>query len=194
MPQPVGLERLIAQQQIKDLCCRYARGSDRVDAGIFTSTFWEDGGYGGPDGNEPTAIDGERTSGFMGQHFSCTHHLNCNILVDFVDEDHAATEVYFQAFHLTQADLKSDALLPLIGARRFAELSHVDGNVYEIVVGGRYLDRVERRGGIWKIKTRRLIFDYTTVRHSSALRAGEGITAFGAAKMARDQSDPSYVQ
>jgi hypothetical protein len=195
MPQPVGLERLIALQEIKDLCCRYARGSDRVDAGIFASTFWEDGGYGQLDGHEPIAkIDGEQVSGFMGKTFSCTQHLNGNILVDFVDEDHATTEVYFQAFHLTQAALKSDELLPLIGTRRFAELSHVDGNVYEIVVGGRYLDCVERRDGIWKIKTRRLIFDYSTVRHSSTLLPGEGITAFGAAKMARDKSDPSYLK
>ena len=194
MPEPVGLERLIAQQEIKDLCCRYARGSDRVDAGIFTSVFWEDGGYGQLYNNEPiTRIADELIGGFMGRNFSCTQHLNCNILVDFVDEDHATTEVYFQAFHLTRADLKSDEVLFLVGARRFAELSHVDGNVYEIVVGGRYLDHVERRDGIWKIKTRRLIFDYCTVRHSSALLAGEGMTAFGAAKMARDQSDPSYL-
>jgi len=195
MPKPVGLERLMAQQEIKDLCCRYARGSDRVDDGIFKSTFWEDGGYSQLNSNEPIAkIPDGMISGFMGKHFSCTQHLHCNILVDFVDEDHATTEVYFQAFHLTKADLKSDELLPLVGARRFAELSHVDGNVYEIVVGGRYLDHVERRAGIWKIKTRRLIFDYSTVRHSSTLLAGEGMTAFGAARMARDQSDPSYLK
>lgn len=195
MPEPVGLERLIAQQEIKDLCCRYARGSDRVDVGLFASTFWEDGGYGQLSSNEPIAkIADELIGGFMGKSFSCTQHLNCNILIDFVDEDHATTEVYFQAFHLTKADLKSDEVLFLVGARRFAELTHVDGNVYEIVVGGRYLDHVERRDGIWKIKTRRLIFDYSTVRHSSALLAGEGMTAFGAAKMARDQSDPSYLK
>jgi hypothetical protein len=38
-----------------------------------------------------------------------------------------------------------------------------------------------------------MIFDYTTVRHNSTLLAGEGMTAFGAAKMARDQNDPSYL-
>jgi hypothetical protein len=195
LPEPVGLERLIAQQEIKDLCSRYARGSDRVDADIFASVFWEDGGYGQLGSTEPIArIADELIGGFMGRSFSCTQHLNCNILVDFVDEDHAATEVYFQAFHLTKADLKSDEVLFLVGARRFAELSHVDGNVYEITVGGRYLDNVERRGGTWKIKIRRLIFDYCTVRHNAALLAGEGMTAFGAAKMARDQSDPSYLK
>jgi hypothetical protein len=195
MPKPVGLDRLIAHQEIKDLCCRYARGADRVDVGVFTSTFWEDGGYSQLYSAEPIAkIADGMIRGFMGKNFSCTQHLNCNILIDFVDENHATTEVYFQAFHLTKADLKSDELLPLVGARRFAELSHVDGNVYEIVVGGRYLDHVERRDGVWKFKTRRLIFDYATVRHSSALLAGEGITAFGAAKMARDQNDPSYFR
>jgi hypothetical protein len=192
MPKPVDLERLIAQQEIRDLCCRYARGADRVDVGVFTSVFWEDGGYSQLYSDESIARIAEETIGFMGKNFSCTQHLNCNILVDFVDEDHATTEVYFRAFHLTKADLKSDEVLPLVGARRFAELSHVDGNVYEIVVGGRYLDHVERRDGVWKIKTRRLIFDYSTVRHSSTLLAGEGMTAFAAAKMARDQSDPSY--
>jgi hypothetical protein len=195
MPEPVGLERLIAQQEIKDLCCRYARGSDRVDAGIFTSTFWENGGYGQPDSDEPlTKITDELISGFMGKTFSCTQHLNGNILVDFADEDHATTEVYFQAFHLTQAALKSDEIRFLVGARRFAELSHVDGNVYEIVVGGRYLDHVERRDGIWKIKARRMVFDYTTVRQSAALLPNEGMLAFGTAKMARDRTDPSYFK
>jgi hypothetical protein len=188
MPVPVGVERLMAQQDIKDLCCRYARGSDRVDAGLFASVFWEDGGY-----DEPIADRAdELIGGFMGRSFSCTQHLNGNILIDFVDEDHAGTEVYFRAFHLTNAYLTADEVLFLVGARRFAELSHVDGNVYEIVVGGRYLDHVERRDGIWKIKTRRLIFDYTTVRPSAALLSDEGMTAFGAAKMARDRSDPSY--
>jgi hypothetical protein len=193
MAEPAGLERLIAQQDIKDLCCRYARGSDRVDAGIFASVFWEDGGYGQLNSDAPIADTADAMiGGFMGRSFSCTQHLNGNILIDFTDQDHATTEVYFRAFHLTNAELKAEEVLFLVGARRFAELSHVDGNVYEIVVGGRYLDHVERRGGIWKIKTRRLIFDYTTVRPSAALLPGEGMTAFGAAKMARDRSDPSY--
>lgn len=186
-----GLERFMAQQEITELCYRYARGSDRVDDDIFLSTFWEDGGYGRlPDGAPAAKIGG--VGGFMGKMFSCTQHMISNVLVDFSDTDHATTEVYFRAFHLTQTYLKSEELLPLIGTRRFAELAHVDGNAYEIVVGGRYLDHVERRSGVWKIKTRRLIFDYTTVRPSGALLAGEGMTAFGAAQMTRDQNDPSY--
>jgi 3-phenylpropionate/cinnamic acid dioxygenase small subunit len=195
MPKPVGLERLIAQQEIRDLCYRYARGSDRVDVDIFTSTFWEDGGYSQLSNDAPISkIADEMIVGVMGKSFSCTQHLNGNILIDFVDDDHAKTEVYFRAFHFTKPELTPEEVLFLVGPRRFAELSHVDGNAYEIVVGGRYLDDVERRDGAWKIKARRLIFDFTTVRHSAALLAGEGMTAFGQAKMARDRSDPSYLE
>ena len=193
MPKPEGLERLVAQQEIRDLCFRYARGSDRVDDDILTSAFWEDGGFGQPYAAEPTSKIGGGVGAFMGSAFSCTHHMNGNILIDFIDADLALTEVYFQAFHLTQPDLTFERLLPLIGARRFAELGHADGAVYEIVVGGRYLDRVERRGGVWKIMTRCLVFDYCTVRQSAALLPGEGMMGFGR-QIARDKSDPSYSQ
>lgn len=128
----------------------------------------------------------------MGKHFALTHHLNGNILIDFVDADHATTKVYFRAFHLTKPDMRSEEVEFIVG-KRLQELSHEDGNVYDIVVGGRYLDQVERREDVWKIKTRRLIFDYTTVRRSEALLPSEGMSAQGAAPMARDKTDPSYV-
>ena len=84
MPKPVGLERVIAQQDITDLCYRYAHGSDRVDDDAFLSTFWEDGGYGQVYADEPLAKIAS-VGGFMGKVFSCTQHLNCNILIDFID-------------------------------------------------------------------------------------------------------------
>jgi hypothetical protein len=145
-----------------------------------------------PNSGGPISEFAEQLVGIMGKHFSLTHHLNGNILIDFVDQDHANTETYFRAFHLTRADMKPEDAEFIIGARRLAELSHVDGNVYDIVVGGRYLDQVERRDGIWKIKLRQLIFDYCTVLPSSTLHAGGGMIALGAATMARDRSDPSY--
>jgi len=192
MTKPVGLERFIAEQEIKELRYRYARGSDRLDAEVFASAFWEDGAFNDPNSGGPISEFAEQLVGIMGKHFALTHHLNGNILIDFVDQDHANTETYFRAFHLTKADMKPEEAEFIIGARRLAELSHVDGNVYDIVVGGRYLDQVERRDGIWKIKLRRLIFDYCTVLPSSTLHAGEGMIALGAATMARDRSDPSY--
>ena len=193
MSIPVGLESLIAQQEITNLCYRYARGSDRLDAKSFAAAFWDDGVFNQLNSGRPMPDFAHQLLGIMGQNFALTHHLNGNILIDFVDEDHATTEVYFRAFHLTNPEMTEANAQFLIGERRLRELSHVDGNVYDIVVGGRYLDQVERRDRIWKIKSRRLIFDYCTVEHSAALRMGEGMTAMGAGMMARDQTDPSYL-
>jgi SnoaL-like domain len=194
MTTPTGLERVIAKDEIRDLCYRYARGSDRLDAECFASAFWDDGAFNQPQNDEPFSKFAEMVVEIMGKHFALTHHLNGNILIDFVDEDHATTEVYFRAFHLTKPDLKPEELQFIVGERCLAALNHVAGNVYDIVVGGRYLDHVERRDGIWKIKLRRLIFEYCTVRHSETLLPGEGMSAQGAAEMARDKSDPSYLK
>lgn len=128
----------------------------------------------------------------MGKYFALTHHLNGNILIDFSDDDHATSETYFRAYHLTKSDLKREEAEFMIGERRLSELGYAEGNVFDIIVGGRYLDQVERRDGIWRIKLRRLIFDYCDVRKSEGLRPQEGMTAMGAATMARDRSDPSY--
>lgn len=195
MAKPTGLEKLLAEQEIRDLSYRYARGADRLDVEIFKSVFWDDGAFRQVMDNGIISQVAEGIiGGFMGTTFSRTQHLNCNILIDFVDADHADTEVYFQAYHLTSAELTAENIIPLVGESRFKELGHVDGNEYEIIVGGRYLDNVERRDGVWKIKSRRLIFDYSTVNHSATLPVGDGMTAFGEARMARDRGDPSYVR
>lgn len=187
-----SLERIIAKQEIQDLCYRYARGADRLDADSWASAFWENGTFGQPQSDEPIASYANQIVAVMGKLFALTHHQNGNILIDFVDDDHATTEVYFRAFHLTKADASPDELRYIIGEQRFAELSHADGDVYDVVVGGRYLDKVERREGVWKIKNRSLIFDYTTVQRSTALHPSQGMAALSAGTMARDRTDPSY--
>ncbi len=187
---PINLERVIAKQEIQELCYRYARGADRLDADSWASAFWNDGVFVGSE--LPITDYANQLVMVMGSLFELTHHLNGNVLINFVDDDHATTEVYFRAFHLTKAGLTSDQLRFIIGERRLAELSHKDGDVYEVVVGGRYLDQVECREGVWKIKSRRLIFDYTTVQHNTTLLPDEGMSASSAGKMTRDRTDPSY--
>ncbi len=160
MPAPKGLDLLTSKDEIRDLCYRYARGSDRLDAETFASAFWEDGGFNTPSGGEPFATFADALAVIMGEHFQLTHHLNGNVLIEFSDEDHASTEAYFCAFHLTKPDMTPDQLRFIIGERRLTELAHREGDVYDIVVGGRYLDQLERRDGSWRITLRRLIFDY----------------------------------
>ncbi|MDQ0271174.1 nuclear transport factor 2 family protein [Cytobacillus purgationiresistens] len=192
MTIPTDLERIIAKQEIQDLCYRYARGADRLDAESWASAFWEDGTFNQPQSDVAINSYANQLVGTMDKFFELTHHINGNILINFDNKNYATTEVYFQAFHLTKADASIEELRFIIGDKRLSELSYVDGDTFEILVGGRYLDQVERREEVWKIKYRRLIFDYTTVRRSMALSSGLGMTAMGAAKMSRDRTDPSY--
>lgn len=193
MALPEGLDLLLSERAIHRLAYTYARGGDRIDSEIFKSVFWPEGGYRQHYSDEPISVIGDSLiEEFMGRTFSCTHHMTGNILIDFQSENQARTEVYFAAFHLTRSHVDAKALEAILGPTRFAEEASKPGRVYEIVVGGRYLDEVERREGVWKISRRRLIHDYTTVRGNSGLPAGEGLTLFSEAKMTRNRFDPSY--
>lgn len=194
MAQLADLDLLLSEREIRRLAYEYARGGDRVDSRIFNSVFWPDGGYRQNYWDKPVSIIGDALiNEFMAATFSCTHHMIGNILIDFLAENHATTEVYFAAFHLTQPHLDKKALKEILGPTRFAEERHEPDQAHEILVGGRYLDEVERRDSVWKISRRRMVLDYTTVRRSSGMLAEEGLYLFSEAKMARDTTDASYI-
>jgi hypothetical protein len=66
-----------------------------------------------------------------------TQHATSNMAID-LDGDKARAETYCQAYH---------------------EIEGPDGRT-EMVVGGRYLDRLERRDGVWKIFSRVYVMDW----------------------------------
>jgi hypothetical protein len=122
------LEHLLDRQDIVDCLTRFSRGMDRFDRDLFLSAF------------HPDAIiaAGEFVGGPMplyewasnlhetGQ-FSTSHNL-LNVTCD-IDGDTAHTETYYL----------------FVGRNR-------DGTNW--IAGGRYIDRLERRAGVWKIVLR----------------------------------------
>jgi hypothetical protein len=59
------------------------------------------------------------------------------------------------------------------------------------LIGGRYLDRLERRDGAWRIALRRCTIEWTLNGDGSLLHSG----AFeGFVKATWDKSDPSYTR
>ena len=62
---------------------------------------------------------------------AANHHFVGNILVD-LDGDEAFGEVYFSAYHKIGGENGFD----------------------DVIIAGRYLDRYERRGGVWKFAYR----------------------------------------
>jgi hypothetical protein len=143
MDEPVDVQSLAAQVRylldrdaIWDCVYRYARGLDRHDPEIFASPYHED------------AID--RHGDFVGtrdefvpwgldllaSHWDAHTHFMTNNRVEITgDVAHSESYVLF--------------------AQRRRDGSKVD------LGGGRYIDRLERRGGAWKIAARELVIDWT---------------------------------
>jgi hypothetical protein len=122
-----NIESVLAKQSIYELACQYSRGLDRLDAELLRSVFFEDahceyGFYNGP----PAAfVDFAMQA--LATH-AANHHMVGNALIE-VEGDEAFGEIYFQAYHKVSGD----------------------SGFEDLIIAGRYIDRYEKRDGVWKI-------------------------------------------
>ena len=122
------LEQLLDRQDILDCLIRFSRGMDRFDRELFLSAFHSDAVIAaGPFVGGPVALyDWASKLHEQGQH--ATHHNLLNHTCD-IDGDVAHTETYYL----------------FVGRNR---------DETNWIAGGRYIDRLERRDGVWKIALR----------------------------------------
>jgi hypothetical protein len=172
MSSPVELEQLRRdvrylkdRTEILDCVANQARGHDRHDAALMTSVYHDDGvDEHGPAVNRGPAYGAwankTHAAAFLDHLHNITTHT-CEI-----EGDVAHCESY------------------VIGA-----LVSRDGSSTTLA-GGRYLDRLERRDGVWKIALRRCTIEWA-VPGASILESG----AFaGFLRGAWDPSDLSYAR
>jgi hypothetical protein len=161
---PKTIEDLLAEAEIKDVHIRYCRANDRRDEELMRSCFHPDAVI---ELHQPLDVDAFITFGreVLGR-FTVTWHDTGNQLVE-VDGDLAWAEHYTTSSHRIAAD--------------------ETGPERDFVASGRYVDRMERRGGEWRIAKRIMLLDFT--RTDPVVPEGPG---FGNPAGARDRSDPSY--
>lgn len=122
------LERLLQRQEILDCLTRFSRGMDRFDRELFLSAFHADAVIAaGPFVGGPEALYAW-ASALHEQGQSATHHNLLNHTCD-IDGDVAHSELYYL----------------FVGRNR---------DESNWIAGGRYIDRLERRAGEWKIALR----------------------------------------
>lgn len=124
------------QNDIRDVYVRYGHGIDRLDEEAYRSAFWPDAqiNYGT---TESISVDGHWNGHmlkFFKENGKAWGHLFNNIAID-VSGDVAHVEVYLTVLYVPK-DNKS-------GLR----------NLW----AGRYIDRVDRRNGEWRIAVREFI-------------------------------------
>jgi len=133
--KPITVEQLVDRENIRQVFSRYSRGVDRQDDDLVRSSYWPDGWDNhGP--FEGTVDDFVGNFGLMWPTLKMQHMLGqCHIEID---GDQANTETYFLAYH------------------RLGK----DDDTIDMLLGGRYVDRLEKRGGEWRILQRNAVYDW----------------------------------
>ena len=132
-----ALRILIDKQEICEVLLRYCRGMDRLDESLLRTVYH-------PDATDDHGVFKGKASDFIDwaldyskTNMKMTWHVIMNVLIE-VDGDAADSEAYSVAFHRVK------------GQKDF-----------DWIVGGRFIDRFERRKGVWKIAQRRVVFEWS---------------------------------
>jgi len=160
------LERLADKQEILECLTRFSRGMDRFDREVFLSAFHEDATMAaGPFVGSPAdCYDWASAMHEQGQ--VATHHNLLNVTYD-IDGDVAHTETYYL----------------FVGRNR---------DESNWIAGGRYIDRLEKRDGVWKIALRTNAIEWSGMVPTMAIPFADVPDIFGNGAPARNKDDPSY--
>ncbi|MDE2404865.1 MAG: nuclear transport factor 2 family protein [Sphingomonadales bacterium] len=151
---PAALDAALAREAIRVLLSAYCRGVDRGDAGLLASLFWD---------------DAEVVSGVVNGDAA-------SFARDIVAHVTAALEVSFHSIANEWIEVRGDHA---VGEHYVIAHSRAGGE--DMMTGGRYLDRYERRGGAWKIASRVFVCDWTSTHATTFDPTGfyEGLTTRG---------------
>lgn len=167
------LQHLTDIQEIREVIARHARGCDRHDAACNASAFHEGGVHELGNRVFDGKVYGEHSNVGLATMFDATLHTpvlqSCEI-----DGDTAHAESY------------------VIGMMLHKDNGQGGGKTSQ-AVGGRYIDRLERRDGRWGIVVRRVTVEIV-VQGSAEIMDTEAFKGQHYLKGQRDTRDLSYVR
>jgi hypothetical protein len=164
------LQRLIDRQAIHDVLMRFSRGVDRLDEALLRSCFhsdsYDDHGHFKGNGREFASFI---VKSLAERAHHATHSI-ANVLIEFEDDPDAARSEAYVLAYLRRADAQGAEWLDFFA--------------------GRYVDRFERREGVWRIAKRVVVHDW-----SASTELGAGAFPLALDKFTqgrRDRSDLVY--
>jgi hypothetical protein len=130
------LEALLERDKIRDCIARLARGEDRRDAQLISASYWPD-----------SITDYGVFSGSFEQYLAwvvpgspaipVTQHVLGQTLIK-LEGQVASAETHVISYHRVNMGTEER----------------------DTVIGGRYLDKLEKRGGEWRIAQRTMLYDW----------------------------------
>jgi hypothetical protein len=143
--------RLADRIAIQDAMLKWVRAVDRREWSLAAEAFHDDAydNHGIYQGNMEGLI-----AWLSERHETIPHssHVVSNMFIEFAGDDVAIMESYcvaYQRYAGGSAKTRSD----ITGGANTGDLQ------FDMIINGRYVDRVERRNGVWKIAHRTVIFD-----------------------------------
>ncbi len=161
------LQEMLDHHEITQLLAEYVHGCDRCDTGAMASVYWDDSW----DDHGVTQASGAEfakimTEGRIPKDSLTLSHLMGQSLIE-IEGDEAGAETYFIAVTLSASP---------DGTQRCNQL------------GGRYVDRLERRERQWKIKHRTAVRDWSVTVKVEEDQFAKALLTPGQ----RSNADPSY--
>lgn len=153
------------REEISEAVLRYARGVDRRDWPLVRSVYHADAydDHGAFKGDLEGLMDWlQRRHAAIAK----SMHFVTNILVEFDSADGAVAESYYIA-RQTMGPEAGESRLMLLGGKA---ASVEPGASISVEMAGRYIDRFERREGVWRIARRIVLFEQLQARVDDSIR------------------------
>jgi hypothetical protein len=162
------------RQEILDCISRTSRGNDRFDAELISGAYHADGIHEIASNRISGADYGEHANQAHGALFEANlHHVTMHLCE--IDGDVAHAESYVIGLFLEKS----------------SDTSRTLGSEKSRILSGRYIDRLERRDGEWKIALRRATVE-VILEGSAAMLRVPAFSERGYLRGSRDKSDLSY--
>lgn len=131
------LDDLVAREEIRACIARVARGEDRRDALLIESSYW---------------TDAKLDFGVFAGSFA-------DYLAWVIPGSEAISNTQH---HLGQShiELSGDTALVETQVISYHRIDYGAGDEHDVVIGGRYLDRLTLREGCWRIASRTMLYDW----------------------------------
>lgn len=148
------LERLDAESQINKVIALYSHALDRRRWELLDKVFHDDAKYGFGDiaGSWRDFLAAAKS---IVDPLGPTQHLVSNVIIE-IEGDTAHVESCLNGYHVIPADYPA-------GLNTNGLFYDRPGERYIAIVGGRYVDRFERRHGEWRIAQRAGLYDWIQV-------------------------------
>lgn len=142
------LDELLDKQAIYELVMAYANAADRHDHAKMRALYHQDAIDDHGHFAKGPAMEFIDKLPEIQKAMAILHH-NVTTVNLKLDGEQAEGEVYILAFHQAQAP---------------------DGHLFDVLIGGRYFDKYQKREGVWKFSHRAIVADWAYPADPSAVR------------------------